>query len=70
MKRLHLAGLASMATTLGGLLLSPEILGVLSPKWSAVVIAAGTLAQAATRAVHKGDVMEVPKPEAPQSKFR
>lgn len=33
----------------------------LSPEWAAVLVAICTLIQAVTRAVNKGDVMEVPK---------
>lgn len=33
----------------------------LSPEWAAVLIALCTLVQAASRAIHKGDVIEVEK---------
>lgn len=60
--KLHLAGIVGALTTLGGLLTSPLVTGIVhDPKWSAVIVAAGSLIQAATRAVHKGDVVEVPK---------
>lgn len=61
MKRLHLAGLVGALTTASGLLASPLVAGLLPPHWAAAMIAVGGAIQAVTRAVHKGDVVEVPK---------
>lgn len=37
----------------------------LSPEWATAVVLICTTVQAVTRAVHKGDVQEVPKPRYP-----
>lgn len=64
LNKLHLSGILGALTTLGGLAASPEVANLIPGKWSAVVVAVGALIQATTRAVHKGDVMEVPKPRS------
>lgn len=61
LKKLHLAGVVGAVTTVAGIMSLPEVLNLLPPKVAAGVIAAGAVIQALTRAVHKGDVMEVPK---------
>lgn len=60
-KKFHLAGVFGAVTTLSGLLALPEVANLLPGEWAAAVIAVGAAIQAVTRAVHKGDVRELPK---------
>ncbi len=59
--KLHLAGLVGLLTSTAGIVSSPEVAALIPGKWAAAITAAGVLIQAVTRAVHKGDVIEVPK---------
>jgi hypothetical protein len=61
LQKLHLAGIVGALTTAIGLISLPEVTGLLPPKTAAIVIAVGAVIQGLTRAVHKGDVREVPK---------
>lgn len=65
-RKLHVAGVVGALTTLGGLAAAIEKVPALTEttvgKVATAVVAIGAAIQAVTRAVHAGDVMEVPKP--------
>lgn len=62
--KINWASVLGLATTVGGLITSPIVANIIPPAWSTVIIATGTLIQAVTKAVHKGDTISVPKTEA------
>jgi hypothetical protein len=61
-RRVHWSGVVGLLTTVCGVLASPEVAGVLPRNVSLAVVFLGAGIQAITRAVHKGDVREIPKP--------
>lgn len=65
-KKLHLAGVVGALTTLGGLAAAVEKIPALTEttvgRVATAIVAIGAAIQAVTRAVHKGDVVELPKP--------
>lgn len=50
--KLHLPALGGLLTTIGGLVVSPAVLGLVPPHWSAAIVAAGAAVQAVTKAIH------------------
>lgn len=62
--KMHVAGLVGLVTTFVGILGDPAVIGYLPQRVATAVAIAGAIIQAATRAINKGDVVEVPK--APQ----
>jgi hypothetical protein len=62
LKKVHPAAVFALATTIVGVLGDPAVIGHLPHRIATGVAIAGAVLQAATRAVHKGDVKEIPKP--------
>lgn len=63
-KKIHWAGVVGLATTILGIVSDPAVAGLLPHNVAVVVAVVGAVIQASTRAVTKGDVVEVPKPPA------
>lgn len=61
LKKLHLAGVIGLVTTVVGVVADPQVMALLPKKTALAVALAGAVIQAVTRAVHKGDVEEVKK---------
>lgn len=49
MKKLHLPALGPLAISLSGILLSPVVLGIVSPKVATILSSVGALLQAVSR---------------------
>lgn len=52
LKKLHFPALVALATTVFGVVSSPLLLDKIPPHWAAVIVGAGSLAQAVTKALH------------------
>jgi hypothetical protein len=60
-KKPHTAGILAALVTIGGIVTSPVVAGLLPGKYAAAITAAGALLQAFTKPVHAGDTDVVPK---------
>ncbi len=59
--KLHPAGILALAVSILGVLSEPSVLGLMPENVAHIVTVAGLIAQAITRSVSKGDVIEVKK---------
>lgn len=57
----HTAGIVSALVTIGGIVTSPLVMGLVPAKYAAAATVAGALLQAFTKPVHAGDTDLVPK---------
>ena len=69
LKKIHLSAVVGALSSLVGLAdlaAQPDIASALPhflpDKWAVALVAVGTAISAVSRAIHKGDVIEVPKP--------
>lgn len=68
-KKLHLPAIVGALSSLVGLAdlaarpdIAPALPHFMPSEWAAALVAVGTAISAVSRAIHKGDVAEVPKP--------